>query len=562
MASIVGKRRGKRTYYYLVESARVDGQPRIVSQEYLGTAEEVLARLSGTATGEPARTQHKRFGDLAAVWSVLDDLDVAGVVDAVVPRRADAGASVGTYIALAVANRIVDPCSKRGFAEWWATTAGPRWVQVAGAALDHRRFWDAMDALGETDLRTVETELGRRMVTRFGLDLSGLVLDMTNFATFIDTGNPQAPIAQRGKAKQKRMDLRLVGLALVVTRDGGVPIVSHAYPGDRPDVTQFSVVVDALLARYRELTEHVESLTVVYDAGQNSHDNHAVVEASGLGFVGSLPPSDHPGLLAIGKSRFAVVDAGRFGGLTAVDTTVTALGVRRRAVLTHSPTLHAAQVRGFDQTLAKARARLAALQARLARGKTRRARTAVEAEIAAICKPRWVSQVITATLTGDEPATFRLTWRTDTRARNRLQERSFGKRVLFTNRDDWPVAEVVAAYRSQSEAEAGFRQLKDPQVVSFSPMHHWTDSKIRVHVFYCVLALAVAHLMRRKADHAGLHLSVRELLATLAGIEETVLLYHDGGKGRPRARRMLTDMSPTQQRLADLFGVHRWAPTR
>jgi transposase len=562
MASIVGKRRGKRTYYYLVESARVDGEPRIVSQQYLGTAEEVLARLSGTATGAPVRTQHKRFGDLAAVWSVLDDLDVAGVIDAVVPRRVDAGASVGTYIALAVANRIVDPCSKRGFAAWWATTAGPRWVQVADAGLDHRRFWDAMDALGEAELRMVETELGRRMVTGFGLDLQGLVLDMTNFATFIDTGNPQAPIAQRGKAKQHRTDLRLVGLALVVTRDGGVPIISHAYPGDRPDVTQFSVVVDALVARYRELTEHVESLTVVYDAGQNSHDNHAVVEASGIGFVGSLAPSDHPDLLAIGKSRFRVVDADRFGGLTAVDTTVTALGVRRRAVLTHSPTLHAAQVRGFDQTLAKARVRLAALQARLAGGKTRRARPAVEAEIAAICKPCWVGQVIAATLTGDKPASFRLTWRTDTRARNRLQERSFGKRILFTNRDDWPVADVVAAYRSQSEAEAGFRQLKDPQVVSFSPMHHWTDSKIRVHVFSCVLALAIAHLLRRKADQAGLHLSVRELLATLAGIEETVLLYHDGGKGRPRARRMLTGMSPTQQRLADLFGIHRWAPTR
>jgi hypothetical protein len=93
-------------------------------------------------------------------------------------------------------------------------------------------------------------------------------------------------------------------------------------------------------------------------------------------------------------------------------------------------------------------------------------------------------------------------------------------------------------------------------------MHHWTDSKIRVHVFYCVLALTVAHLMRREALRAGLHLSVRELLATLAGVEETVLLYHDGGKGRPRARRMLTDMSPTQRRLAELFGVGRYAPTR
>ena len=98
--------------------------------------------------------------------------------------------------------------------------------------------------------------------------------------------------------------------------------------------------------------------------------------------------------------------------------------------------------------------------------------------------------------------------------------------------------------------------------MSFGPMHHWTDSKIRVHAFYCVLALTIAHLMRRQAETAGLHLSVRELLATLAGIEETVLLYHDGGKGRPRARRMLTDMSHTQQQLADLFNIEGYAPTR
>ena len=165
------------------------------------------------------------------MWSVLERLDVAGVIDAVVPRRSDAAASVGTYMALATANRIVDPCSKAAFADWWATTAGPRWVRLGDAALDHRRFWDAMDVLSQADLAAIETELGRRMVAEFGLDLSGLVLDMTNFATFIDSANDRAPIAQRGKAKQKRTDLRLVGLALIVTRDGGVPIVSRAYPG-------------------------------------------------------------------------------------------------------------------------------------------------------------------------------------------------------------------------------------------------------------------------------------------------------------------------------------------
>jgi transposase len=562
MPSIVGKRQGKQTYYYLVTSARVDGKPRIVSQQYLGSAAEVMAKLSGTDVGEPVRSQHKRFGDLAAVWSMLERLDVAGVIDEVVPRYPNARVSVGTYIALATANRIVDACSKRAFADWWATTAGPRWVKAPAAALDHRRFWDAMDRLDQTALAQVEAELGRRMVTEFGLDLSGLVLDMTNFATFIDSTNLRAPIAQRGKAKQKRNDLRLVALALVVTRDGGIPVVSHAYPGDRPDVTQFAAVIDTLVARYQDLTAGVESLTVVYDAGQNSADNHAVVEAAGIGFVGSLPPSDHPDLLALPRSRYGVVDAARYPGLRCVDTTVTALGVTRRAVLTHSPTLHAAQARGFDQTLTKARARLGELAARLARGKTRRSRTAVEAEIATICKARWVGDVLTVTLTGTKPADLRLTWRTDPRARKRLERRLFGKRILFTNRDEWTTAEVVTGYRSQNEVESGFRQMKDPKVVSFGPMRHWTDSKIRVHVFYCVLALAIAHLMRRETEHAGLHLSVRELLAELAGIGETVLLYHDGTKGRPRARRILTDTSWTQDRLAEIFDIHRYAPTR
>ncbi len=49
-------------------------------------------------------------------------------------------------------------------------------------------------------------------------------------------------------------------------------------------------------------------------------------------------------------------------------------------------------------------------------------------------------------------------------------------------------------------------------------MFHWTGHNIRVHIFTCVPALQIAHLMRLKAARAGLHLSVRELPAGLAGI--------------------------------------------
>lgn len=561
MASIVGKKQDGKTYYYLVESARVNGKPRIVSQRYLGSAAEIEARLSESGPGEPDRTRHLGFGDLAAVWGVLERLGVGEIVDEVVGgRRADAS-SVGTYIALAAANRVVAPCSKLAFSEWWSTTAGDRLVKLPASALDHRRFWDAMDSLTEAHLVEIERRIVAGMVEVFGLDLSGLVLDMTNFATYIDSANDRAPIAQRGHAKQKRTDLRLVGLGLVVSTDGGVPLVSHAYAGNRPDVTQFEDVVAELVERFGPLAEAGGGLTLVYDAGQDSEANQELMEESPLHFVGSLPPSDHPDLLAVGKNRYEVVDAERFPGLRAFETRAVVFGRDRRIVVTHSQNLHDKQAAGFAQTLGKARRQLAELAARLARGKTRRPRDKVEAEIEKILGPRWLSRVVSTTLSGESPAELRLAWRTGARARTALEEEHFGKRILFTDHDDWALAEVVAAYRSQSEVEADFRQMKDPKVVSFSPMHHWTDQKIRVHVFYCVLALMVARLMRREAERAGLAMSVRELLSSLAGIQETVLLYQ-GERGRPRARRMLTELDPVQARLYDLFGLDSYAPKR
>ena len=285
---------------------------------------------------------------------------------------------------------------------------------------------------------------------------------------------------------------------------------------------------------------------MVYDAGQNSRRQpRADRGAPGSGSSGRCRPPSTPTCSPCPPPATSVVDAERYPGLTCRRHP----GHRARG---EPP-------RGAHPLTEPARRPIPRVRPDPGQGPPppdraaghpgpRRAPAATgppsQAEIDTITRPRWVSQVITITLTGDNPAELRLTFRTDARARAKLEKTLFGKRILFTNRDDWTTADVVAGYRSQSEVEAGFRQMKDPHVVSFGPMHHWTDSKIRVHVFYCVLALSIAHLMRREADQAGLHLSVRELLSILAGIQETVLLYHDGGKGRPRAQRMLTDKTP------------------
>ncbi|HEY5840282.1 MAG TPA: IS1634 family transposase [Mycobacterium sp.] len=532
MSSVISKKIGGNTYYYLATSARVGGKPRIVEQKYLGTAAELEQAVDG-ATVMPSRTRHLGFGDLAAAWSVIDRLGVVDIVDEVLgARRSDAGASVGTYLALAAVNRVVAPRSKLGFADWWKRTAGGRLVRLATGALDHRRFWDAMDTVDVDLLDEIEARIAARVIQAYGVDTSSMALDMTNFATYIDSTNDKAPIAQRGKAKQKRSDLRLVGLGLVVTRDGGIPLLSRAYPGNKPDVTQFAAMIGELADRHHGLGADPGELTVVFDAGQNSEPNFTALTTAGLRYVGSLPPSDHPDLLAVPATDYRPV-AG-FEPVTAHETTVTALGVDHRGVLTHSPELHAGQSRGLDQTLAKAEAELTKIADVLDCGRGRRTRAQLETALAKITGKRWVRDILTTTITGDAAAELRLTWRIDSKARNTLEKRVFGKRILITDRHDWSTTQVVAGYRSQSDAEFGFRQLKDPHVVSFSPMYHWTEQKIRVHTFYCVLALTTAHLMRRHAHQHDLDLSVPALLDALAAIQQTVLLYPPAAAAAPR----------------------------
>jgi transposase len=149
---------------------------------------------------------------------------------------------------------------------------------------------------------------------------------MTSFATFAATANGKAPIAQRGKAKQKRSDLRLAGLGLVVTRNGGIPLTWHAYPGDRPDLTQFAGMIDQLKDRYQQvcaaagLSAPAADMTMVFDAGQNSEANFAHLAKTWLHWIGSVPASDCPDLTALPASARTVVDQERFGGLTAYDT--------------------------------------------------------------------------------------------------------------------------------------------------------------------------------------------------------------------------------------------------
>jgi hypothetical protein len=208
--------------------------------------------------------------------------------------------------------------------------------------------------------------------------------------------------------------------------------------------------------------------------------------------------------------------------------------------------------------LAKAGRKLDELAATLARGKTRRPRHKVGAEIGKILHHTWARRVITWRLAGDTPKDHRLTLHIDPGARAALEEEIFGKHVLITDHDDWPAAEVIAAYRPSPRPKPPSGKMKDPRVASFSPMFHWTEHNIVVHVFTCVLALQLAHLMRRPGRTAPI--GARPARRARRHRRDRPAL--PGDRGRPRAHRMLTDTTPAQDKLIKIFGLDCYAPKR
>jgi len=205
-----------------------------------------------------------------------------------------------------------------------------------------RRFWDNMELLSQEKIEAISQALSRRLIDAFHVDLSSLVFDCTNFDTFLDTEN-SSQLAQRGHAKSKRSDLRIVGLALLVSVDFHVPLLWKVYPGQQHDSQTFAQVLNELTTRYQALARDCQSITLIFDKGNNSAGNQEILDASGFHFVGSLVPTHYLDLLAIPLKKFTALQDPRLQPTGVYRLTRKVWGRERTLLITFSPELQRKQ---------------------------------------------------------------------------------------------------------------------------------------------------------------------------------------------------------------------------
>lgn len=568
MASIIKKKKKNQYYYYLVESARVNGKPRIVHQKYLGKAEDISQAVDEKkgVVADPESSVVLEFGAVMALYDLADRLGVIEFIDQYAPKR-DQGLSIGQYMVIAAINRAVDPKSKRQMAEWFSKTVLDQVMPAGPQQLTSQRFWDHMHALPEEGLKPIEDQLTQKMVRDYQIGTDCLIYDTTNFFTFVDT-KTSSELPQRGHRKEKRTDLKIVGLAMMVSPDFHVPLFHEAYPGNNQDAKTFSSVIKKLKDRYLTIVGQPKNVTLVFDKGNNSQENMNRLRSGDMTFhvVGTLKLSQAQHLLDVEKSRFSPVQGSRFEGLTAYRTTGQVYEEEMTVLVTDNPNLREGQLQGIQKNREICRQQLKDEQYRLKEREAGRITKGKKPTVASVKKrvhkilqKEFMKELFDFDLSKTDRSVA-LTYTFNPQKFEELKARRLGKTLLYTDNQDWSTEKIISVYRSQYHIEHTFQQMKDTDHLNVRPLRHWTDHQIKVHAFYCVLALRLSTLLQRELHEQGLDLSVDRMLDGLSDVKQVINIYSKKGDAKKETKTFsLSQRDAEAQKMMDILklGKHK-----
>lgn len=541
-------------YWRIVECHRVNGKPRPVPVCYLGNIENILARFKAPElSGKSLSVKSYEHGNVATLLAIAEQLDVVSIINKHVSKTSS-HFSVGESLLLAALNRAISPTSKRGWAEWAEDTSIARFfpdIKIANMTSQH--FWSQMDKVSEEVLESIEQELTEKVIKTCQVNLETLFYDTTNYFTFIASTNTRCKMPQRGKNKQRRIDLRQFSLALLVSKDGQIPLFSHTYEGNKVDVTQFSGSFTQIRHRLQNLINDRSKITMVYDKGNNSRENQQKIDTAEFGYITSLPCSQHIDLQAIPVSTYgALICPGKLYGTRFVRLKKSIWDQERTVILFLSEKLKEGQIRGLEQNLQKSLEKLQDWKEILKKKNSGpHSKGSAQKKIDLLLQAQYLKNILHIFYNPRKKGAERLSWEIDQMEKLRLEEEIFGKRLLITNRHNWSTEEIIAGYNGQSEVEETFRQTKNDEHFAIRPQFHWTDQKIKVHVFICLLSLMLGRILEYRARLLGSKECLSKLMDRLAKIRLALVVNSPGKKNlTPKAVWVLEN---SDKKSVDIF---------
>ena len=212
-------------------------------------------------------------------------------------------------------------------------------------------------------------------------------------------------------------------------------------------------------------------------------------------------------------------------------------------VVTFNPRTYKKKIHWMSRTILRTKQKLQELRRELKSADKRTTVQSVERKVEEILSESRIAPVFSVKVSSYY-GKYRMSIRTAPLVIKEYRQR-FGKNIIFTDHLDWSNEDIILAYRDRHKIENSFRLTKDPFLVRWTPMYHWTDSKIRVHGLTCVMALLFLSLLHKKMKEAKVSMSLERAMEVLRGIR----LAHCYYPRKAQPVRKICRLSSTEKEL-------------
>jgi len=561
MAHFHIKKKKGRPYLYVREIARVNGKPKVISQVYIGSPEKIKNMFSaGNNDFNSVKLKTESFGALWTAHQIDKEINVCSIIDSIVKSsNKESGPTVGEYFLYCIYNRMIQAVSKNKLPDWYKKTAIQHIRPVDIEELTSQRYWQKWERVSEKQLDDIAQSFFKSLWKLEKPDSDCLLFDTTNYYTFM-ASDTESELAQRGKNKQGRHNLRQIGLGLLVSHKNRLPLFYRPYPGNMHDSRFFQEVMDEMFGVVCGFHNTKERLTVVFDKGMNSESNiEWIDEHRRVHFITNYSTYFAEELASIPLEKFDVADTHKNKQLcssTSINDRMLVYrcsgeywGKERTVVVTYNPRTARKQTYAFESKIEAIRAELLIMRKNV-REQAPHWRNAekVKERYLQLCERLHMSSDFFTIQIEDTKSGLTMSFHKNVYAVEKRKQR-FGKNIIITDNADWTTTEIVEANLDRWEIENSFRTSKKDELVGVNPVRHWTDSKIRCHLFCCIVSLTYLRLIELRLKRKGINKSAEEVMKDMHTLHSVVMATD----GRSKPFRKLEEPTKTQHEVLKAF---------
>jgi transposase len=381
----------------------------------------------------------------------------------------------------------------------------------------------------------MEMKIFDQVVKLTGISPDVICYDTTNFYTYIDEPK-HSELSATCHSKDSKHYLQHIGLLMAVEKTYGIPLISRVYRANAHDSKTFSLVLADLIITLKNLCNSESDIVLVLDKGNNSEKNFTFMDKK-ISWIGALVPSHNEDLIDLDFSKYQDV----WKGKSYYQCKKMVMGIECSVVLVFNPATKRKQEHSLRRGVEKLRKEI------IKKWKSyKKTPKKITPGIRTMMKKSRYGECLKISIQDGE-----LNFKEN---KKELEKRKkwFGKNIIFSNMLTVEAGYLIDNYNEKNIIEEDFHLLKDPAIIRFRPIRHWTDTKIRAYAFCCVVSMILMRVMQWKAGQAGYRMSSNVLKEELTDLQEIIMVYSSSD-----AERRITERSTVQDSLWEIFKLEK-----